>query len=108
MMHAGTLAALGTTTELKSAFATRPIVEVRAADPVAAMSRLDELPWVERTSLFGTAVHAVLSDAGRTSADLGAALAEVGVTATDIGPVAPSLEDVFLDVVDRVERSRAA
>ena len=39
IIHAGRLAALGTTAELKSAFADRPIFEVRARDPVAAMAR---------------------------------------------------------------------
>ena len=41
IMHAGRLAALGTTAELKRRFADRPILEVRATDPVAAMAALD-------------------------------------------------------------------
>jgi ABC-2 type transport system ATP-binding protein len=108
MMHAGKLAALGTTAELKAGFATRPILEVRSPDPVAVMTRLDALPWVEKTSLFGTAVHAVLQDRSRTEADVRAALSDAGLSTVEIAAVAPSLEDVFLDVVDRVERSRPA
>src|SRR5438093_3368423 len=60
IIHAGKLAALGTIAELKATFAHRPILEIRSADPVAAMTTLDRLPPVEKTSLFGTAVHAVL------------------------------------------------
>src|SRR5512133_3558709 len=60
LIHAGRLAALGTTAELKQVFATRPIVEVQASDAVAAMRALDSMPEVEKTSLFGTSVHAVL------------------------------------------------
>ncbi len=67
IIHAGRLAALGTTAELKRAFDRRPIVEVRAAGPVAAMAALDRLPAVEKTSLFGTSVHAVLR--GETTAE---------------------------------------
>jgi drug efflux transport system ATP-binding protein len=101
IVHAGRLAALGTTRELKTAFQDRPIVEVRAAEPVRAMTVLDGLPAVEKTSLFGTAVHAVLRGASISVDSVRSALTAAGVAVTSIGPVVPSLEDVFIDVVDR-------
>ena len=64
---------------------------------------LDGFPEVEKTSLFGTAVHAVLRDARTTPEQLAAKLQSAGVQAERIAAVAPSLEDVFLDVIDRVE-----
>src|SRR5215203_5346037 len=60
IIHAGRLAALGTTGALKAVFDDRPIFEVHGPQPVALMAKLDALPAVEKTSLFGTAVHAVL------------------------------------------------
>jgi ABC-2 type transport system ATP-binding protein len=102
IVHAGRLAALGTTSELKAAFRDRPIIEVRATEPVRAMTVLDALPLVEKTSLFGTAVHAVLRGASTSSDAVRSALGAAGVAVTSIGPVVPSLEDVFIDVVDRV------
>ena len=107
IMHLGRLAALGTVPELKAPFASRPILEVRAADPVRIMTWLDAHPAVEKTSLFGTAVHAILRSAGDAPAvrrDLDGA----GVTGDAVTVVAPSLEDVFLDVVDRLEAGAAA
>ena len=62
IIHAGKLAALGTANELKQVFSSRPIVEIQAAQPVQAMDVLDRLDTVEKTSLFGTAVHAVMRD----------------------------------------------
>jgi len=107
IMHLGRLAALGTIGELKRTFADRPIVEIRTADPVALMAWLDAHALVEKTSLFGTAVHAVLRS-GTAPAELEAALGASGQTVRSLEPVVPSLEDVFLDVVDRLERGRAA
>jgi ABC-2 type transport system ATP-binding protein len=104
IIHAGRLAALGTTTELKTVFRDRPIVEVRAADPVAVMSVLDRWPDVEKTSLFGTAVHAVLARPALGPEEVRRTLSSSGLLAESISPVMPSLEDVFLDVVDRVTR----
>ena len=108
ILHAGTLAALGTIAQLKATFADRPILEVRSPDPVAAMTMLDGLPFVEKTSLFGTAVHAVLRDRQFTPDHIRAALSGAGIPATSVQPVVASLEDVFLDVADRMARSRAA
>jgi ABC-2 type transport system ATP-binding protein len=108
IMHVGRLAALGTTSELKRMFDDRPILEVRGADPVGLMSWLDESPLVEKTSLFGTAVHAVLRRETADVAALRAALDRSGLVVTGLTPVMPSLEDVFLDVVDRIEHEGAA
>ena len=108
IMHAGRLAALGTPTELKAVFRDRPIVEVRSSSPVAVMTWLDKWPEVEKTSLFGTAVHAVLRHAGTSPAMVESALKSAGQPATSVAAVVPSLEDVFLDVVDRVEAGSAA
>jgi hypothetical protein len=87
--------------ELKGIFKSRPILEVRAADAVGAMRALDAMPEVEKTSIFGTAVHAVLkSDASDASA-LASRLESQGIEVTSCGIVPPSLEDVFLDVAER-------
>ena len=103
IIQAGKLAALGTATELKQVFASRPIVEIHASQPVEAMAILDRHEAVEKTSLFGTAVHAVLKNASAQSDELlAAALEAEGIDGPSIGAVSPSLEDVFLDVVERV------
>src|SRR5919204_924236 len=60
IIHAGRLAALGTTDELKRIFEGRQLVEIHASNPVEAMRLLDHMTEVEKTSVFGTAVHAVL------------------------------------------------
>ena len=105
LIHAGRLAAMGTVEEVKSVFAGRPIVEVRAEKPVEAMTALDTMPEVEKTSLFGTAVHVVLRTHAMTAEDIRSRLAANGIAIQAIATVAPSLEDVFLDVVDRAQRT---
>jgi ABC-2 type transport system ATP-binding protein len=108
MMHAGRLAAIGAIADLKRVFAERPILEVRSPNPVAVMSRLDALPDVEKTSLFGTAVHAVLRSRATPVDQVRAALEGAGLPVTSLAAVVPSLEDVFLDVVSRVDAETAA
>jgi ABC-2 type transport system ATP-binding protein len=101
IIHAGRLAAIGTTSELKALFTDRTIVEVRAGSPVEAMRLLDTLPSVEKTSVFGTAVHAVLKrGAGGDTRPIADRLEQAGIHVEGIAPVQPSLEDVFLEVVE--------
>jgi ABC-2 type transport system ATP-binding protein len=106
LIHAGTLAAIGSPREVKQIFAARRIIEVRGPDPVALMRALDRVAAVEKTSLFGTAVHAVLPEATDLAA-LSAQLRSSGADLTTILEVPPSLEDVFLDVVERASRRSA-
>jgi ABC-2 type transport system ATP-binding protein len=101
IIQAGTLAALGTVAELKQTFAGRPIVEVHATPPVQAMNVLDAMPEVEKTSIFGTAVHAVLRTPHADTTAIADRLRAAGLDVASCGLVEPSLEDVFLDVAER-------
>jgi hypothetical protein len=63
---------------------------------------------VEKTSLFGTAVHAVLSVPRADEVPIAARLRAAGLDVQSIAPVQPSLEDVFLDVVEQAETEHHA
>ena len=104
LIHAGALAAIGTTAEVKQTFAGRSIAEVRTNDPVRAMNALEALPDVEKTSLFGTAVHAVFRQPQLDTAALKERLVAAGIEVSTVERVSPSLEDVFLDVVEKAGR----
>jgi len=101
IIQAGRLAAHGTVSELKATFASRPILEIRTPQAVDAMRALDAMPEVEKTSIFGTAVHAVLRSAATTPETIQGRLEQTGIEVTSCGRVEPSLEDVFLDVAER-------
>ena len=109
IIHGGRLAAMGTTGELKRVFADRTIVEVQAANPVETMRLLDRTPEVEKTSVFGTSVHAVLQGDPRVVMPLlEQRLKAAGIVVTSMAVVQPSLEDVFLEVIEQREKAGAA
>jgi hypothetical protein len=99
-MNAGKLAAMGTSRELKTIFATRPILEIHSSRPVDVMRALEGNPSVEKTTVFGTAVHAVLATPDVDLEALKRSLGARGLDIAGIDRVMPSLEDVFLDVVE--------
>ncbi len=92
-------------TEVKSIFSGRPILEIRSRDPVAVMRALDGMREVEKTSLFGTAVHAILRSDEIPATGIEEQLRTGGFPIDSIEPVAASLEDVFLDVVERASQT---
>jgi hypothetical protein len=65
------------------------------------MEALDRMPEVEKTSIFGTAVHAVMRSADADADALAGRLRASGLEVTSSTRVAPSLEDVFLDVAEK-------
>ena len=104
IISAGRLAAIGTTAELRRVFDDRTILEVRAANSVEAMRLLDQMPEIEKTSIFGTAVHAVMKRGrGDAAPVLKQRLEAAGVPVASLARVQPSLEDVFLDVAERAQ-----
>jgi ABC-2 type transport system ATP-binding protein len=101
LMHAGRIALMGTVQEMKSTFTDRALVEVRTGMPMEALRALDGLPMVEKTSLFGTALHVLMKPGQRDTAAIEARLAERHLSTQSLAFVQPSLEDVFMDVVER-------
>jgi ABC-2 type transport system ATP-binding protein len=99
IMSAGRIAAIGSTLELKRRFDDRAILEVVSARPVEAMRFLDQMEEIEKTSIFGTAVHAVVRKGlPDISARVRHRLEGQRIPVVSIQAVRPSLEDVFLDV----------
>jgi ABC-2 type transport system ATP-binding protein len=101
IINAGKLAAIGTSHELKQVFADRAILEIHSSRPVELMQALERMHEVEKTTIFGTAVHAVLKPGMADAAALRKRLEPLGLDVAAIDRVTPSLEDVFLDVVEK-------
>jgi ABC-2 type transport system ATP-binding protein len=96
-LHEGRVLALDDPAALQASLPGR-VLEVRAADPRRARDLLRRRPGVQRASLFGEAVHAVVAE-DVDPASVRSALEASGVDVRDVRAVAPSLEDVFIDRV---------
>jgi drug efflux transport system ATP-binding protein len=101
IINAGKLAAIGTSHELKQIFVNRPIVEIHSNRPVDVMKALDRMGDIQKTTIFGTTVHAVLKPGLTNPEELRGRLAAEGLEIGAVDRVMPSLEDVFLDVVEQ-------
>jgi ABC-2 type transport system ATP-binding protein len=103
LMNRGRLIALDTPARLRQAL-RQPLLEVRASDGPQAVEALRDDPGVAEVGLFGRALHALLregEDAGAARGRIPALLAARGVKVESVEPIQPSLEDVFVALVEK-------
>ncbi|MBI4550805.1 MAG: ABC transporter ATP-binding protein [Candidatus Latescibacteria bacterium] len=101
LINAGRLAAIGTPHELRERFVPHPVYEVVTSDPIAAMTVLEREAWVRTASIFGTSVHVEVQDPATDPARIVPTLTANGLTASSPEAITPSLEDVFLAVLEQ-------
>jgi ABC-2 type transport system ATP-binding protein len=77
-------------------------IALRADRPRSARDLLRSRPDVVTATLFGDTVHAFLHE-GRGTAEIVDTLREHGLVVEDARAVEPSLEDVFVHLLDRLD-----
>jgi ABC-2 type transport system ATP-binding protein len=108
LIHAGRLVALGTVSELKAVFAGHAVLEVVAQRVGEALEAIGGQPWAIETSVFGTRIHVVVTDAEQGRREVERLLATSSNPASSIERILPSLEDVFIHHVENAEAAREA
>src|SRR5512143_1193504 len=98
LMNRGRLVAIGTPEELKTRD-TEPLLELTTGNAVRALAALDGAPRVVRAGFFGRALHVTVADRDAALAGLPALLRERGVEVAGLREIEPSLEDVFIALV---------
>ena len=100
LINAGRLIAGGSPKELKTEHITYPILEIETSDVVTAMELLRNQPWVIEISLFGTYLHVGLSDEKSGRDSVISLLRSNNITVKRMERILPSLEDVFLHLLE--------
>jgi len=100
LMHGGRIVAQGSPGELKREAISGSVYEVECADPVAGMAALRRASVVTETAIFGTLLHLSVDrdeDLPRALQSLSTA----GIVVSRSARIVPSLEDVFIRLIDR-------
>lgn len=107
LIYRGELIALGTPTELKTRFMAEEVVEAACERAQEMMDDIEALPGVKHAAMFGKGLHVVTEDAGRAIPAMAALLAERGVSVERLEKITPSLEDVFVSLIEARDRQEA-
>ncbi|BBA71246.1 ATP-binding cassette domain-containing protein [Geobacter sulfurreducens] len=108
LIYRGELIALGTPEELKTERMVEEIVEVACDRPQELMEEIEAIPGVKHAALFGRGLHVVTEDAVATVPAIAGVLAARRITADRIEKIIPSLEDVFVSLIEARDREEGA
>jgi ABC-2 type transport system ATP-binding protein len=108
LLHQGRIAALGTPDELRRTRLDIQLLEVTVDRPVDALERLGRLSGVHEAALFGATLHCSVTDAAAAAPQIRASLEGAGLHVESIEPIAPTLEDVFVSLIEARSSDRAA
>jgi ABC-2 type transport system ATP-binding protein len=98
LIYRGRLIAQGTPVELKANYMKRDVLEIEADRIVEAMDVL-HAHNIE-TAIFGSSLHATLEDGDETIPFIREILGEARIEVSSIGKIVPSLEDVFVTLIE--------
>jgi ABC-2 type transport system ATP-binding protein len=106
MMHEGRTLALDEPTALQASL-SGTMLSLRTDHPRATRDLLRRTPGVDSASLFGEGVHALIP-AGTSEADVRHALRKEGIELLEVEEVEPSLEDLFIHLVQSQDEEAPA
>ena len=107
LINAGRIIAGGSPKELKQNYIKTPILEVQCSNVIEAMSLVEKEPWAIETSVFGTHLHVTVPDEGTARREIQRLLSEKGLSLNHIDRITPSLEDVFIYLLDQESKKAA-
>jgi len=105
LIYRGRIIALGTPDQLKRDYMPEDVLEVVVDRPVDALEFLTKEPAVHEAALFGTVLHVVVADAAADATTARAALERAGIRVDRIEKILPSLEDVFVSLIEARDRA---
>ena len=108
IVYRGELIALGRPRDLKTTHMTDAVLDIDCERPHDAMAVLAKIPSVKETALFGKGLHAVATEAEPAIAAIRAALAAERIALARIERITPTLEDVFVSLIEARDRAAGA
>jgi ABC-2 type transport system ATP-binding protein len=107
LMYAGKVIALGTPAELKRGMKAHSLLRLDTAEALDTMRALEGQEGILDVAVFGSGLHVVVDDVEASMPRIRAALAAKGIEIRRLEPIDPSLEDVFVALIEAEERKAA-
>jgi ABC-2 type transport system ATP-binding protein len=105
LIYRGELIAMGSPEVLKTELMPEEVLEVLCERPQDAMGEIEKVPGVKEVALFGKGLHVVAEDGEATAAMVRSLLKERGYEIARVEKIAPSLEDVFVSLIEARDRA---
>jgi ABC-2 type transport system ATP-binding protein len=105
LIYRGELIASGPPEVLKAQLMREDVLEVACERPQDALGEIEGVPGVKEAALFGNALHVVVEPGATASQAVRERLRERGFQVERVEQIVPSLEDVFVSLIEARDRA---
>ena len=107
LMYRGKIIALGAPAELKRSLTGHHLLALETTDVLGTMKALDGFDGVRDVAVFGGGLHVTVDDAASAAPQIRGRLASVSIGVRRLESIEPSMEDVFVAMIEQEERREA-
>ncbi len=108
LIYRGELIAIGTPEYLKTELMEEDILEVVCENPQDAIELISKLSEIKEVALFGEGLHVVTEDVTLAEKSILNLLEDKNYEVTSIGKITPSMEDVFVSLIEASDRNKTS
>jgi len=107
LMYRGKVIALGAPAELKKSLTGHTLLRLDCGDLLETMRTVEAIEGVYEVAVFGSGLHVTADDAPRAMSKIRSALEVKGIQVKRLEEIEPSMEDVFVAMIESEERKAA-
>jgi ABC-2 type transport system ATP-binding protein len=107
LMYGGKIIALGSPAELKRSLTGHHLLALETSDPLGTMKALDGFDGVRDVAVFGGGLHVTVDDTAAAEMPVRERLGSLGIEVRRLESIEPSMEDVFVAMIEAEERRAA-
>jgi len=107
LMYSGRVIALGSPAELKHVFGEHHLLMLETSNLLGAMRALHGRKGIVDVAVFGSGLHVKVDDEPVAIQEIRSALAAAGIKMDGLEAIPPSMEDVFVGLIEEQERMLA-
>jgi ABC-2 type transport system ATP-binding protein len=103
LIYRGKIIAMGTPSELKAMALSQGVLEVECEPLMPSLDLLKKEAWISETAIFGDSLHVIGREETDTEQEVNLLFQKHGIHLKRMGWIRPSLEDVFVSLIEREE-----
>jgi ABC-2 type transport system ATP-binding protein len=107
LMYRGRIIALGTPAQLRHQMESHTLLQLDSSDPLEAMKVLEQVSGVLEVAVFGGGLHVTVDDPNRLLPQIRESLQGRGLLVKRLEVIPPSMEDVFVAMIEQEEQKSA-
>jgi ABC-2 type transport system ATP-binding protein len=107
LMYRGRIIALGNPGQLKNHLEAHHLMNLESSDALESMKALEELEGILDVAVFGGGLHVVVTDPNSADPRIRRVLSEREIDIQGLEVIQPSMEDVFVAMIEGEERKES-